>query len=242
MIKTVPHLVTLLVLLGTSEKIWADDDFIVYSPLVTYGQSEVEMRGYQTQDGRSAMNGAGAFETSVAHTFTDWWKVEFYTSEYNVTPGLGTQFAGQELENTFQLTEAGQYPVDVGFLASYLQNHLPGMPNGVEFGPLLQSQMGPTKHILNLIWQKDIGGAATMGYNFRAAYSFSYHTSTALSPGLEAYYRPVDHAHQVGPAFSGEMRIGHGGKELEYSGALLYGVNYGAPDRTLIARLEYEFF
>lgn len=221
---------------------WGDDDFIVYSPLVTYGQSEVELRGYHSQDGRSSLNGLGAFESSVAHTFNDWWKVEFYTSSYNQTPGLGTQFSGQELENTFQLTEAGQYPINVGWLLSYAQVPIAGLPNSVESGPLLETHLGHTDHILNLICQKDVGGGALPGCHWREAYRFSYRLSTPLSPGFEAYNRPFDRARQIGPALSGEIKVGHGGKELEYSAALLYGTNFGAPDRTLVVRLEYEFF
>jgi len=45
----------------------------------------------------------------------------------------------------------------------------------------------------------------------------------------------------MGPAFSGELRMGQG-DELEYSAALLYGLNQGAPDRTISIRLSYEFF
>ncbi|MDA8417319.1 MAG: hypothetical protein M0Z78_09755 [Betaproteobacteria bacterium] len=230
------------ILLAESPTLWADDDFIVYSPQVTYGQSEAELRGFHSQDARPGLNGLGAFESSIAHTFTDWWKVEFYTSTYEQTPGLGTQYSGQELENTFQLTETGQYPVDVGLLASYAQVPIPGLPNSLEIGPLLQTRLGYTEHILNIICQKDVGAGALPGCHMREAYSFRYRLTTPFSPGFEAYNRPFDRARQLGPAFYGEFKVGHGGKELEYSAALLYGTNYGAPDRTMVLRLEYEFF
>ena len=219
----------------------ADDDFIVYSPHVAQGQSEVEVRGYTYQDPRNGLNGMGAFETAVAHTFTSWWKAELYTTEYTRDPVLGTHLSGQELENIFQLAEAGEYWVDPGFLASYIHSHQPGVPDGTEFGPLLEKQVGPLLQRLNLIWQKDFGGNASGKYNFRSAYSLGYQINTSVVPGLEAYYRPTDDAHQIGPAFSGELPLGHG-DELEYSTALLYGVNRGAPDRTVVMRVAYEFF
>lgn len=219
----------------------ADDDFIVYSPHVAQGQSEVELRGYTYQDGRANLNGAGAFETSLAHTFTSWWKAELYAGEFTRDPTLGTHLAGQELENIFQLAEAGEYWVDPGFVASYIHNHQPGVPDGVEFGPLLEKQVGRLVQRLNLIWQKDLGGNASGKYNFRSAYSFGYQFSTRVVPGFEAYYRPADDAHQIGPAFSGELPLGRG-DELEYSTVMLYGVNHGAPDRTVIMRVAYEFF
>jgi len=219
----------------------ADDDFIVYSPHVTQGQSEVEMRGYTYSDGRAALDRVGAFELAVAHTFTPWWKAEVYVGEFNHDPLLGTHLSGQEFENIFQLAEAGEYWVDPGFVASYIHNRQAGAPDGVEFGPLLEKQTGHFIQRLNLIWQKDLGGTASGKYNFRSAYSAGYKIESALVPGIEAYYRPADDAHQMGPAFSGELHLGHG-DELEYSTALLYGINHGAPDRTVILRVAYEFF
>ncbi|HKS92565.1 MAG TPA: hypothetical protein VJQ83_11600, partial [Tepidiformaceae bacterium] len=54
------------------------DDFIVYSPHVNRGQSEIELRGFYSSDDRSAFDGAAAGELSLAHAFTDWWKPEIY--------------------------------------------------------------------------------------------------------------------------------------------------------------------
>ncbi len=220
---------------------YADDDFIVYSPHVALGQSEVELRGYTYSDGRSALARVGAFELAVAHTFTSWWKAEVYVGEFTHDPLLGTHLSGQEFENIFQLAAPGEYWVDPGFVASYIHNRQAGAPDGVEFGPLLEKQTGHFIQRLNLIWQKDLGGEASGRYNFRSAYSAGYKIESALVPGIEAYYRPADDAHQIGPAFSGERHLGHG-DELEYSTALLYGINHGAPDRTVILRVAYEFF
>ncbi len=234
-------LVGLAILLGTIGQVWADDDFIVYSPHVVDGQSEIEMRGFTYSDARPAFNQTGAFEVSVAHTFTSWWKVEYYAGEYNQGPTIGTQFAGQELENTFQLADAGEYWADPGFLVSYIHSTIQGIPDGAEFGPLFEKQVGRVLQRLNVLWDKSFWGPQMGRYGFRTAYSAGYAITSTIVPGFEAYDRPIDHAHQIGPAFSGELHLGHG-DELEYSTALLYGVNYGAPDKTLVMRMEYEFF
>ncbi len=240
--RCVPGKVVAVFLLGIlSLAAQADDDFIVYSPHVTQGQSEVELRGYNFSDGRAALNGVGAFELAVAHTFTSWWKAEVYVGEFSHDPLMGTRLSGQEFENIFQLAAPGEYWVDPGFVASYIHNQQAGLPDGVEFGPLLEKQSGHVIQRLNLIWQKDLGGPAGGKYNFRSAYSAGYKIESAIVPGIEAYYRPAADAHQLGPAFSGERHLGHG-DELEYSTALLYGINHGAPDRTVILRVAYEFF
>jgi hypothetical protein len=47
-------------------------------------------------------------------------------------------------------------------------------------------------------------------------------------------------AHQIGPALNGELASSRG-NEFEYSIAYLFGLNKGAPNRTLALRLEFEF-
>jgi hypothetical protein len=222
----------------------ADNDFIVYSPYVVQGQSEVEIYGFSTQDGRSDLNGASGYNISVAHAFTSWWKPEIYIGEFNRDPGASTHPSGYEFENTFQLTTRGEYWADVGFLASYAHNKQPGVLSRAEFGPLLEKWSGHFDQRLNLIWEKEVGAGASSSYVFRSAYSVSYKmdfNKASFSPGIEVYIRPNDNAYQVGPVLYGEIRT-DSGKEIEYSIGVVHGINQGAPDRTLLARLEYEFF
>ena len=102
------------------------DDFVVYSPYVSQGQSEVEFRGYSFNDGSETLDGERGYAISIAHAFTDWWKPEIYLGEYQRQPGQGTELVAYEFENTFQLTQQGEYWVDMGFLASYEYATQPG--------------------------------------------------------------------------------------------------------------------
>ena len=222
----------------------ADNDFVVYSPYVYQGQTEVETYGFASQDGRSGLNGAAGYNVSVAHAVTSWWKPELYVGQFNRAPGSSMNFSGYEFENTFQLTDVGEYWVDMGVLASYAYVRQPGQPAVAEFGPLFEKHMGHLYQRLNFIWQKQIGAGASGQYLFRSAYSARYRFNvgrSTLAPGIEAYYRPNDNAHQIGPMLYGETYPG-GRSELEWSVGVVYGVNAGAPVRTLIGRLEYEFF
>jgi hypothetical protein len=219
----------------------ADNDFIVYSPEVNRGQSEIETYGFQSRDGRASLNGADGWNISVAHAVTDWWKPELYVAEFNRDPGGTSQLSGYEFENTFQLTDQGEYWADLGFLASYAYNKQPGVQSALEFGPLIEKQSGDFRQRLNLIWEKQTGSGASGQYAFRSAYSISYKITAELMPGFEAYYRPNDNANQIGPTLSGEFRTGAKG-ELEYRVGVVYGINASAPGRTLLAQLEYEFF
>ncbi len=222
----------------------ADNDFIVYTPHVVAGQSEVELYGYDFQDARPDLNTTAGYNVSVAHAVNSWWKPELYVGEFNRNPGGGMFLSGYEFENTFQLTDPGEYWADLGFLASYAHVKQPGQPGIAEFGPLLETNAGHVTQRLNLIWEKQIGGGASGRYAFRSAYSASYkfdYGHTSYAPGIEAYYRPADNARQAGPVLNGEVRTA-AGSELEYSFGVVFGMNSGAPTRTLLARVEYEFF
>ncbi len=217
------------------------DDFIVYSPYVIATQSEVELRGYAYSDARSDHSG-NASELSIAHAFTDWWKPEVYVAEYQNAAGSRGGLQGYEFENTFQVTQPGKYWADFGFLASYERKTTAGTRDAIEFGPLIETTYGRLAHIVNLIWEKQVGAGAGGHYEFRYSYSGTYAISNALRPGVEFYGRPGDHAYQVGPLVAGEWHLPGTTGNLEYRVGVVLGINAAAPRQTWLARLEYEFF
>jgi hypothetical protein len=216
------------------------DDFIVYSPYVIASQSEIEARGYQYADSRPGFGGSAA-EVSLAYGVTGWWKPELYVVEYQHTPESGGRLIGSEFENTFQLTSPGQYWADLGFLASFEHFTAAHTPNTLEFGPLFEKTSGRFAHILNLIWEKEVGGGAAGNFPFRYTYSGTYAVSQAFRPGLEAYGRPTDRAYQAGPIVAGEWHLPGTRSHVEYRLGVVFGINSDAPQQTWLARFEYEF-
>ncbi len=217
------------------------DDFVVYSPYVTQGQTEFEIRGAQQYDSDPAVSGTRSVEISVAHAFTDWWRPEVYLGEYKRVPGQGGQWIGNEFENVFQLAPEGKYWADPGFVLSYEQKRQPGVPSALEFGPLFERQSGRINQRLNLIWEKEVGAGASGKFAGRAAYAFAYNISRAVAPGFELYLRPSDNSYQIGPILRGELASSHG-TELEYRIGMVFGLNAAAPDQTFLAHIEYEFY
>lgn len=217
------------------------DDFVVYSPYVIETQSEVEFRGYSYSDPRPSHAGNGS-ELSIAHAFTDWWKPEIYVAELQSSPGTPGGRQGYEFENTFQLTQPGQYWADFGFLASYERNTISGTPDAVEFGPLIETTYGPFAHTVNIVCEKQVGANATSHYEVRYSYSGTYALSKGWRPGVEFYGRPDDHAYQAGPILAGEWHLPGTTGNLEYRVGVVLGINGDAPRKTWLARLEYEFF
>lgn len=233
-------LVVVLLIAGAGTAARADD-FIVYSPHVNQGQSEIELRGFYTGDGRSGFGGRAAGELSYSYAFTGWWKPEVYVAEYEKNPGESEGLVGYEFENTFQFTQPGQYWADVGFLASLELPNTGGEKDRLEFGPLFEKTSGRFDHRLNLIWEKEIGAGASRHYEFRYSYAGTYALSEAFQPGIEFYGRPDDHAYQAGPVVHGEWHVPGTTGGLEYRVGVLQGINAGAPRRTWLAQIEYEF-
>lgn len=217
------------------------NDYVVYSPYVVQGQSEIEVRAAKYRDSSVVLNDLNGQVVSVAHSFTNWWKAEVYLGEYQQLPRQPSSLVAYEFENTFQLAPAGEYWADPGFLLSYEFNTHLSQANELEFGPLFEKRSGRFDQRLNLIWEREIGTGAARGYTFRSAYSLSYRVTPLFAPGMEVYAHPNANQYQLGPVVYGEYASGSG-NELEYSVGVVFGMNAHAPDKTLMLTLEYEFF
>jgi hypothetical protein len=217
------------------------DDYNVYSPYVIASQSEIELRGYHDVDSRANVGGAAA-EVSIAHSVNSWWKPEIYIAEYQKDPGSAGRLIGYEFENIFQLTDPGKYWADFGLIAEFEHLTIAGGHDAIEVGPLIEKTMGRFAHIVNLIWEKEIGSGASANYGFRYTYSGTYAVSQAFRPGVEFYGRHADNSYQAGPIVAGEWHLAGTTASLEYRVGVVLGLNADAARQTWLARLEYEFF
>lgn len=219
----------------------ADDDFVVYSPHVVQGQSELEFRGVKFRDSDPAVNQTLDYEFSVSHAFVDGWRPEIYLAKFERTPADGNHLLGYEFENFFQFTAPGEQWVDSGFLLSYDHRSQPDQVSRLEFGPLFERRDGRIDQRLNFVWEKELGKGANPQYQLRTTYALSYKVESAFAPGFEVYLRPADNSYSIGPVINGEIASAQG-NEFEYRFGVVFGVNPGAPNQVFMAQLEYEFF
>lgn len=216
------------------------DDYVIYSPKVTQGQTEVEFRGFNARDANATIDRTGVFGVALAYSPTAWWKTELYSGPNNYSPALGTHLGGVEWENFFNVGSQEEYGADLGFMANYARYNASIYSNAVEIGPMVQRETESTQQRMNLIWQKTVGVDLVGKFDFRASYTAGYIVNDAFVPGFEAYYRPADNSNQLGPGFSGEYHLSHT-QTLEYSTALLYGLNNGAPAHVFVLRVSSVF-
>lgn len=214
----------------------------VYEPRVEYRELEFELRG-GWEDFHGTDTGDGQqYVFDIGYGVTPRWFSElavFYTS----APGQGGQIEEFKSENVFLLTEPGRYWLDVGLLAEFVHNRAEGL-NEIEFGPLLQKQIGREQFNLNFEFARELvdGSDTQLGYSWQ----WKHRGNPKFEYGLQGFgdlgaTGDLGHTHEskLGPALFGMLRLASGNK-LKYDGALLFGTTHGAPDTTVRFQLEYE--
>jgi len=223
----------------------ADPAAQVLLPGVVRGEFELEfLGGYRRwpnhDDDRERQ---GIFE--VGYGVTDWWKTEL---------GVGTtRFPGQsyrldevEWENTFALTEPGQYWLDLSLFAEFARDYGAGL-NAVKVGPLMQTEVGPVQANLNFLFERELGAQAESGAEISYQWQLKWRGNPHFEPGLQGFGtfgRTNDFGHetenQLGPALFGQFVTGPRQK-LKYDAAVLFGLNSNTANTTVRFQLEYEF-
>ena len=162
---------------------------------------------------------------------------------YSSAPGQGGRIAEYKSENIFLLTEPGRYWLDVGMIVEVVRNRAEGL-NEIEFGPLLQKQVGREQFNLNFELSRELvdGAKTELGY----AWQWKHRGNPKLEFGLQGFgdLGPTGalgrtHESKLGPAMFGTTRLASG-RKVKYDGAVLVGVTNGAPDTTVRFQLEYE--
>ena len=214
----------------------------MYQPKVEYREIEFEFRGgWESFNGTD--NGDGQqFVFDVGYGVTPWWFTEVSVS-YSSAPVEGGRVEEYKSENIFLLTEPGRYWLDVGMIVEVVRNRAEGL-NEIEFGPLLQKQIGREQFNLNFELSRELvdGAKTELGY----AWQWKHRGNPKLEFGLQGFgdLGPTGdlgqtHESKLGPALFGTARLASG-RKLKYDGAVLVGVTNGAPDTTVRFQLEYE--
>lgn len=222
-------------------------DYKVYAPTVVKGETELEMRTFNSW-GAGPLSGAGrAVKFAAGHSFTNWWATEVYV-EAEQEPSESLKLEDFEWENRFQLTPQGEYWADVGLINENEMPRYANDPYRISFGPTFAKDFGRVSARLNLLAAHEYGVYARHGIelDYRARIEYRWHRE--LSPIVELYGEPAGWAgryglsrQQLGMGLVGQITMVPG-KDLRYGLVALYGTTTAASRETLVARLEYEFF
>ena len=219
----------------------------VYTPAVEYGEREVGINFGTT----SPRTGNFAQVTGVGFGFgaKEYWFTEIYFKQErsgNSTASL------LEWENIFQLTDTGEYAVDVGLVTELEAPLSSGAPWEAKIGPLFQTEFGKLQLNGNVLFKhafgKDESGAAyttNLGYQLQAKYRWQ----SVLEFGVQglgdlgkwnSWDSKANQNHRYGPAVFGKFAL-ENRRAIKYNAAWLVGASSAAPNHTFRMQAEYEF-
>lgn len=110
---------------------------------------------------------------------------------------------------------------------------------------LLEKDFEKFNNILNISFNKEVGGGADPHTDGGISWSTRYRLSQYFEPGLEYYndFSAITHqlsynlqSHQVGPVFYGRIN-----RHIKYDIGYLFGISDAAPRGEIKWVLEYEF-
>jgi hypothetical protein len=256
MTRTVVGLATALALLAPLQ---ARADFHIHSPYdIDFGEVEIEHNGSASFDRNQDKSGAQSYTIELGTGLTHWWQTEIELG-FDRDPGFNQNTLVTQIvsENTFQLTQPGEYFADFGFYVEYGQSLTTGRhagPNQVTFGPLIAKDIGRTTTTVNLFLTRELGpGQDTQGLDFTWAAQTRWNLWAPLSPAVEIYGdsgvigsspRLSQQQLLVGPVGIGSLKfhdvgLGNAGK-IKYEIGWLFGATEATAKGTLRWRLEVE--
>jgi hypothetical protein len=218
----------------------------VHTPNVEYGEREIELIIGGQRGGGKEREDAARLVFGLGVTQRWFSEVGF---EFARTSDSGSKLEAVEWENTFQLTESGEYPVDVGLLVEI--ERLQGRDEGYEFklGPLFQTDLGRFQLNANLLFERHFDAKEKSETELGYEWQLKYRWKPSLDFGAMGFgemgkwndWEPShEQQHLLGPAVFGKLPLGNH-QALKYNAAYLLGVSDGAADHVVRMQLEYEF-
>jgi hypothetical protein len=225
----------------------ADPNDYVLTPTVTQGERELDFKfGVGSRGPRIDL--ARAAGLGFGYGVTDIWFTEL-TVQYVREGGTGTRVDGLEWENILQLSQPGEWPVDVGMVAEAEKMHDSGEGWNFRIGPLLQKDFGKVQANLNLLLRHRYGGETSQRMRVDYQVQAKYRYCEPFELGIQGFaeLRPWQgwasserQYFRLGPAVFGAVPLGNA-RGLVYNAAVLFGVAGKSYDRTLRLQIEYEF-
>lgn len=218
----------------------------VYSPTVTRGLSELELRSGFLR-GASADGGDWQVKAEASRGLTDWWRPAL-VAEWE-SQGGAVDFTALAVESVFDFTATRAWPVHFGGYVEY--EWAQGGPDELELKLLMEHRRGPFDLRLNLIGTRRLGASPASPednweFGYAAEATFAFNDDFALGvqgfgdAGGNGNVGLNDQAQYWGPFAQIEAgRFNEG--ELELQLGYLAGFGQAEADGIFRVKLEYEF-
>lgn len=186
-------------------------------------------------------------EIGLGYGVTSRWYTELYASFIGT---MSTAFKADTFnwQNEYLLTQ-GQYPIDVAIHAALTKGADADDGYALEYGPVLQTDIGRTQLNANVFFEHSYGGYSSGHTRMKYQWQVKYRWTPLLQPGLQGFGELGDwdhwsardqQSHRVGPALFGSVPVGRG-QTILYQAALLKGSIYGQNGTMFSTRVQFAF-
>lgn len=209
----------------------------VYSPLVELGELELEMRGNYVLDDDDDRNGAQKTKLAIGYGITSRIFIEGYLDFEK--PGNGSyELEAYEVEAKFQLSEQGQYFVDLGLLTE-LEKVREADEWEFKVGPLFQKPFGNWMATANVLVETKFGSDVVEKneWELLGRAQLRYLSSPRFEPGVEYYGDEGTQA--LGPAVYGLINFEN--SKVKWQAGWMIGLDSATDDHTIRWQFEWEF-
>ena len=235
-----------LSVVGLSHQAFAEKQ--VFAPNAEQGEWELENTGVYDSDPHKDKNAVQEYHFAVGYGVNSFWHTELELEEETEPSDdaiTSFQATHMEWENIFQLAPKGEYWLDPGIYLTYEAPLMNKQAGQFEGKILLEKDFQKISNILNINFNKEVGGGADPHTDGGISWSTKYRLSQNLEPGFEYWndFSAISHqldynqqSHQIGPDIYGHL-FGH----LNYDIGYLFGISEASPRGEIKWVLEYEF-
>ena len=186
-------------------------------------------------------------EAGFGYGMTSRWYTEVFVS-FIGTMDTAMKRSSYNWQNEFLLTQ-GQSPVDVALHASLIKQADPRDGYTLEYGPVLQTDVGRTQLNLNVFFEHSYGDNPSARTQMKYQWQAKYRWRPLLQFGVQGFGELGDwrdwapatqQSHRAGPALFGSVRVGNG-QSILYQAVVLFGSTYGQNGTMFSTRVQYAF-
>jgi len=224
---------------------WADPGYYLVTAYDNAGQVNVDYR-YWTVKAPGAAEVIWP-EIGVGYGVNSRWYTAVLAS-YIGSDRIPGRLSSLNWQNDVLLTQ-GQYPIDVALHTQLIRNRGRSAGYVLEFGPVLQTDVGRTQLNANLIFERGLGAGPPARTQLKYQWQAKYRFNQRLHLGLQGFGElgPWDdwaarsqQSHRAGPVVAGTLPLGRT-QALTYEAAYLMGSVYGNRGNMFSLRLQYVF-
>jgi hypothetical protein len=186
-------------------------------------------------------------ELGFGYNVNSRWYTELTAQWFQLSPG-SNQLSAIEWQNDLMLTQ-GEYPIDVAFHTNVERATDGSGTLGLEFGPVLQTDVGRTQLNLNVFFERDYRVAQSEPMQIKYQWQVKYRWTGKLQFGAQGFGEMGEwnhwlprarQSHRAGPAMFGNWDAGDG-HEWKYEAAYLIGTNSARNAKSVAMRIQYAF-